>query len=67
MIKLNLGIFSTDQFVCKTYGHLPTGYGKGSCARHFQGNTIYNDTASTLVWVENQVSLGINDTLMVKS
>jgi hypothetical protein len=37
---------STDQFICKTPGRLPTGYGRESQDRRFQGGTIYNDTAS---------------------
>ena len=55
---------STDQFICKTPGRLPTGYGRESQDRRFQGGTIYNDAASGLIWVENQVSLGANETVM---
>jgi hypothetical protein len=29
--------------------------------------TIYNDAASGLIWVENQVSLGANETIMGKA
>ena len=32
---------STDKFVCKAPGRLPTGYGKDSSDSHFQGGTIY--------------------------
>ena len=32
----------------------------------FHGGTIYNDAASGLIWVENQVSLGSSDTIMGK-
>ena len=39
---------STDQFICKTPGRLPTGYGQESQDRRFQGSTIYNDAASGL-------------------
>jgi hypothetical protein len=31
---------STDQFICKTPGQLPEGYGRESKERHFQGGTI---------------------------
>jgi hypothetical protein len=48
-------------------GRLPTGYGQESQDRHFQGGTIYNDAASGLIWVENQVSLGANETVMGKA
>ena len=59
--QYNVGDFvSTDQFICKTPGRLPTGYGRESQDRRFQGGTIYNDAASGLIWVENQVSLGVN-------
>ena len=66
--KLEVGDFvSTDQFVCKTPGRLPTGYGRESHNWRFQGETIYNDAASSLIWVENQVSLGSNETVMGKA
>ena len=67
MIKLRLEVFSTHQFVCKTPGRLHTGYGGESSDRLFQRGTIYNDAAPSLIWVENQVSLGSNDTVMGKS
>ena len=57
---------STDQFICRTPGRLPTGYGRESHDRCYQGGTIYNDAASGLIWVENQVSLGSNETVMGK-
>ncbi len=31
---------STDQFICKTPGRLPAGYGRESQDRRFQGGTI---------------------------
>ena len=65
--KLEVGDFvSTDQFVCKTPGRLPTGYGREGPNSGYQGGTIYNDAASGLIWVENQVSLGASETLMGK-
>ena len=65
--KIEVGYFvSTDKFVCKTPGRLPTGYGRESIGRSFQGGTIYNDSTSSLVWVENKVSLGSNETVMGK-
>ena len=65
--KIEVGYFiSTDQNLCRTPGHLPTGYGRDSCARIFQGGTIYNDAASIFIWVESQVSLGSNETLVGK-
>ena len=35
-------------------------------AARFNGGTIYSDAASGLIWVENQVSLGANETVMGK-
>ena len=52
---------STDQFICKTPGRLPTQ------DHRFQGGTIYNDAASGSIWVENQVSLGANEMVMGKA
>jgi hypothetical protein len=46
---------------------LPEGYGRESKERRLQGGTIYNDVALGLIWVENQVSLGANDTVMGKA
>ena len=46
---------------------MSTGYGRESQDRRFQGGTIYNDAASGLIWVENQVSLGANETVMGKA
>ena len=39
----------------------------GSHVGRFQVSTIYNDSDSSFIWVENQVSLGINETVKVKS
>ena len=57
---------STDQFVCRTPGRLPSGYGCEGRNGRFNGGTIYNDAASGLIWVENQVSLGASETIMGK-
>jgi hypothetical protein len=66
--QYNVGDFvSTDQFICKTPRRLPTGYGRESQDCHFQGGTIFNDAASGLIWVENQVYLGANKTVMGKA
>ena len=66
--KFEVGdFFSTDQFVCKTPGCLPTGYGSKSRDHRYQGGTIYNYTASCLIWVENKVSIGSNETVVGKS
>jgi hypothetical protein len=45
----------------------PEGYGRESQDRRFQSETIFNDAASGIIWVENQVSLGANETVMGKA
>ncbi len=57
---------STDQFVCKNPGRLPTGYGREGPNGSYQGGTIYNDAALGLIWVENQVFMGASKTIMGK-
>jgi hypothetical protein len=65
--RLEVGDFvSTDQFICRTPGWLPSGYGCEGCNGRFHDGTIYNDAASGLIWVENQVSLGTSETIMGK-
>ena len=65
--RLEVGDFvSTDQFVCRTPGRLPGGYGREGRNGRFTGGTINNDAASGLIWVENQVSLGASETIMGK-
>ena len=66
--KYEVGNFmSTDQFVCKTPGRLPSVFGRERHQNRFHGGTIYNDAASGLIWVENQISLGANETVLGKS
>jgi hypothetical protein len=66
--QYNIGDFvSTDQFICKTPRCLPTGYGRESQGHCFHGGTIFNDAASRLIWVKNQVSLGANKTVTGKA
>ncbi len=57
---------STDQFVCRSPGWLPSDYGRESHNGRFHGGTICNDAASGLIWVENQVSLGASETITGK-
>jgi hypothetical protein len=66
--QYNVGDFFTmDQFICKMPRRLPTGYGCESQDCHFQGGTIFNDAASGLIWIKNQVSLGASKTAMGKA
>ncbi len=65
--QYNVGDFvSVDQFICKMPGRLQTGYGRESQDCRFYGSIIFNDAASGLIWVKNQVSLGANKTVMGK-
>ena len=68
MDQYKVGDFvSTDQFICKMPGCVPTGYGHESQNRRFQGGSIFNDDASGLFWVENQVSLDAKESVMCKA
>ena len=58
---------STDQFFVRTPGRLPNGYGRERRDNRFHGGTIYNDASSGLIWVEKQVFLGANKTVLGKS
>ena len=65
--KYNVGDFvSLDQYVVKTPGRLPSGYGQESNVNMFHGGTIFRDAASKIIHVENQVSLGAGETLASK-
>ncbi len=43
------------------------GYGHKSKERHLKGGAIYYNAALGLIWVENQVSFGANETVMGKA
>ena len=66
--KYNVGDFvSLDQYVVKTPGRLPTGFGRESesITNMFHG-TIFRDAASKYIHVQNQVSLGADETVNAK-
>ena len=66
--KYEAGDFvSMDQFIVKTPGRLPTGFGREGIDNRFHGGTIFNDAATGTIFVENQVSLGAGETLMSKA
>ena len=58
---------SMDQFVVKTPGRLPTGYGREGKLNRYHGGTIFNDASTGIIWVENQISLGAFETISSKS
>lgn len=55
-----------DQYVVKTPGCLPSGYGRKSITNMFHGGTIFRDAASKYIRVQNQVSLGASETVNAK-
>ena len=57
---------SMDQYVVKTPGRLPEGYGRERDCNKFHGGTIFRDAASKIIHVENQVSLGAGETVTAK-
>ena len=66
--KYEIGDFmSTNQFLVNTPGRLPSGFGRERHINRFHGGTIYNYAASVLFWVENQVSLGANKSIVRKA
>ena len=60
-------LISSDQFVVMTPGRLLTGYGREAPHNSFHGGTIYQDAASNLVRVQNQVTLGAAETVVGKA
>ena len=65
--KYEAGDFvSMDQFVVKTPGRQLEGYGRESDSNRYHGGTIFNDAATGVIWVENQISLGAGETILAK-
>ncbi len=57
---------SSKQYVVNTSGQLLSGYSKEATQNQFHGGTLFHDTATGLIWAENQVSLGAGETLLAK-
>ena len=57
---------SMDQCISKTPGCLPTGYGREGPDNRYYGGAIFNDAASGIIHVENQVSMGADETIASK-
>ena len=60
-------MISSDQFNVHTPGRKLSGYGREALENGFHGGTIYVDSASGLVQVNMQVSMGANETLIGKN
>ncbi len=57
---------SADQFVLNTRGCLLSGFGHENASDKFHGGTIFQDAATSIIWVECQVSLCAGETIMSK-
>ena len=63
-----VGVFmSTDLFVVKTLGRIFSGSVRERHNNTFHGGAIYNDAASGLIQVNNQVSLRADETIVGKA
>ena len=63
--KHKLGnFFSVDQYVISTPGHLTKGFRGETQDKRYHGGTINQYAASGIIWVQNQVSLGHDKTVM---
>ncbi len=52
--------------ILSTPGMLLSGYGKEAPHNQFHGGTLFHDAATSLIWVENQVSIGAREAFMAK-
>ena len=57
---------SIDQYIVRTPGRLPTGYGREGPDSRYHGGTIFHDAATDIIHVENQVSLNAGETVWSK-
>ena len=57
---------SAEQFLINIPGRFITGYGRESSYFIFYGVNFYNDATTGIIWIENQVSLGSSETVLVE-
>ena len=57
---------SLDQYVVKTLGCLPTGFGKESHTNMFHEGMIFRDAPSEYIHMQNHVSFGAGETVNAK-
>ena len=57
---------SAEQFLVHIPGRFITGYGWESSSSRFYGVNVYNDATTGIIWIENQVSLGSSETVLVE-
>ena len=56
----------SDQFVVNTTGRLISRYEREFSSSIFHGGTLYNDAATSIIWVENKVYLEASETVLEK-
>ena len=65
--NLNPGdCISIDQYVCKVPGRVVKTYGREHTSTKYNGGTVYIDHSSAYVYLKNQVSLRVGETLQGK-
>jgi hypothetical protein len=57
---------SIDQYISRTPGRLPSTRGKESLRDRYSGGTLFVDHATALVFIKNQISLRVGETLQGK-
>ncbi len=65
-MSMKLVIFSVNQDVINTPDILLLGYGREALHNQFDGGTLFHGAVTSLIWAENQVSIGAGETLMAK-
>ena len=60
------GMVSSDQFVTFLPGRLPNTFGRENVKDKYTGGTVFIDEASSMIFVENQVSLGAAEMIQAK-
>ncbi len=50
----------------KTPGRQLEGYGHESNSNRYHGGTIFNDAATGVIWIKNQISLGAGEAILAK-
>jgi hypothetical protein len=58
---------SSDQYIVKEPGRLPTVFGREAEHNMFHGGTVFWDACSKYIFVKNQVSLGDGETISSKN
>ena len=65
--KYEVGYFVSEDQLIVTTGCLPIRYVHEVSHPCFHGGTIFQDTATGIIWIENQVLLGAGENVMEKN